>query len=230
MSDSSGSGNDTRRASIAPRGGKPLNLRAAAKELDKASRLEEPTERAVAVIAVLRAVLRDLRVDPVIVGGMAVQYWTHGAFATTDIDVLLPVDPEIDRRLAVLDFERKGRHFHRGPLLIEMPDSFPDERAILVDVEGPFGRTASMLSPEDALVNRLHEAVATGAFDATIQAIALLSSEDLNRERLEERAVDEGLASALAALGSLAARVDSGDEISSGEVHEIFRRLRGGAL
>lgn len=222
----SASGSPARR----PRGGKPLNLKAATRELRRASEVEEPTERSVAVVAVLRAVLRDLRVDPVIVGGMAVQYWTHGAFATTDIDVLLPVDPAIDHRLGALGFRRDGRHFHRGPILIEMPDSFPDARALLVDVEGPFGRAASMLSPEDALVNRLHEAMATGAFDATIQAIALLGAEDLNRERLKMRAEEEGLTAALTALETLARRVDSSEELESGEVHEVFQRLRGGVL
>lgn len=111
-----------------------------------------------------------------------------------------------------------------------MPDSFPDERAILVDVEGPLGRRASMLSPEEILVNRMHEALATGAYDATVQAIALLLSVDLDRARLSTRAEEEGLEEVLAALESLLPQVESGTQLESGEVHAIFRKLRGGPL
>src|SRR2546425_13034246 len=80
-------------------------------ELELALQLEDETERMLAVVGVVAEALHDLGFVPVVVGGLAVQYWTRGAYTTADIDVLLPHRPEIDRRFEALGFEREGRHW-----------------------------------------------------------------------------------------------------------------------
>jgi hypothetical protein len=56
--------------------------------------------------------------------------------------------------------------------------------------------------------------------------VSLLGAEDLDRERLEERAEEEGLASALRALDELEHRAAGGETIESWELQEISKRLR----
>lgn len=80
-------------------------------ELDRALALDDRTERKIAVVAVVTAALDNLGIRPVIVDGVAVEYWTYGEYSTADIDVLTPYLPEIDRRLVGLGFVRQSRHW-----------------------------------------------------------------------------------------------------------------------
>jgi hypothetical protein len=82
-------------------------------KLQEALELEDQTERMLAVVAVLTEAVRDLGVKPVVVGGLAVQYWTHEQYTTSDIDLLLPSLPAIDERFEALGLERHGRHCYR---------------------------------------------------------------------------------------------------------------------
>ena len=77
-----------------------------------------------------------------------------------------------------------------------------------------------------AVIDRLHQFVAGGYRDVTSQAIALLGSDELNRERLEARARDEGLESALQAIRGLSARTERDETIETWELREIAQRLQ----
>lgn len=102
-------------------------------DLEDALQLEDQTERMLAVVAVIADAVRDLGVTPVVVGGLAVQYWTHAQYTTGDIDILLPSLPEIDERLRELGFVREGRHWviPGRDVFVEAPGSAlrPPERA-----------------------------------------------------------------------------------------------------
>jgi hypothetical protein len=77
-------------------------------ELARALALANETERKLAVTAAVASAIADLGVKPVIVGGLAVECWTYGAYSTTDIDVLLPSSPEISVRLRRARFRPSG--------------------------------------------------------------------------------------------------------------------------
>lgn len=128
-------------------------------ELARALALENETERKLTVIAAVASALADLGVKPVIVGGLAVEYWTYGAYSTTDIDVLLPSSLEVRTQLAELGFERRGRHWVLGEqeVFLEAPGSFLGTGEEAVDIDLGEGRTVSVLRPEDVLIYRLHE-------------------------------------------------------------------------
>jgi len=61
------------------------------------------------IAAVVAAALAPVGVRPVIVGGLAVAYWTAGTYVTSDIDVVMPHLAEVDEHLAALGFEPEGR-------------------------------------------------------------------------------------------------------------------------
>jgi hypothetical protein len=73
------------------------------------------------IAGVVDAALRAIAIRPVVVGGLAVAYWTTGLYLTGDIDVVMPHSSEIGQRLAALGFERDGRFWTlpgRNPVTI----------------------------------------------------------------------------------------------------------------
>ena len=120
--------------------------------------------------------------------------------------------------------------FHRSSptgatLFIEAPASFPAQSEEVAEVELSNGRTALVLAPEDVLIYRLHEFVATGHREVASQGVALLEIAQLDRRRLAKRLVQEGLTNAFEALERLAERVRKGETVESHELHEIAKSL-----
>lgn len=197
-------------------------------ELASAVGIDLVVGRLLAVAGVLEELLADLDVHPVVVGGLAFQYWAVGGEEATDLDVLMPADARIDARLQELGFVKTGRHWHLPDtdVLIEAPGSYPSDRDRVVTVDSPLGKPVRVLSPADVLVDRLHQFLSTGASDAALQAVALLGVEELERDHLVERAEAEDLSGALEQVELLAERIRNGESVESDELHEIARRAR----
>ncbi len=96
----------------------------------------------------------------------------------------------------------------------------------MVEVEFGGGRSVPVLSAEDVVVDRVHQFVAGGHADVAEQGVALLGIDELDRPRLIERAMSEGLSNALIELERIAQRVRRGEQIPSYELHEIAKRLQ----
>lgn len=79
-------------------------------ELERALALEDETERKLAVAAVVHQAVQPLGFRAVVIGGLAVEFWTQGEYTTADIDLYLPHSP--DRRCA-----RRPRVHEAGPAL-----------------------------------------------------------------------------------------------------------------
>lgn len=197
-------------------------------DLESALAVEDETERMLGVVGVITEAVRELGLRPVVVGGLAVQYWTHARYTTSDIDLLLPSLPEVAERFRALGLERQGRHWALpgSELFIEAPGSVlgPDERAD--EVELPDGTVVALLSLEDVLIYRIHEFVGTGHADVAEQAAALLFLPNVDRERLRLRASQEHLTEAVDAIELLGRRSEAGEQIETWELHEIARELR----
>lgn len=146
------------------------------------------------VVAVLDAALADLG-RPVIVGGMAVWFWTdRPEFHTADVDLVVSLPARGYERVERLGFARTTdlRHFEHPELglHIEFPESSLDPGARTYGVVTGPGREALVLSLEDATVVRLQEFQAPGHHPAVgDQVVALL-----------QRAIEAG------ALNDVAAR------------------------
>jgi hypothetical protein len=194
-------------------------------ELTRALALENETERKLAVVSVIDRQVQRLGFRPVVIGGLAVEFWTRGAYSTSDIDLYLPHVPGLDELLAELGFRREGRHWilPGSELFVEAPADVPREHEKVHEITLRNGSKVLLLSSEDVLIDRLHQFVAGGHRDVASQAISLLGNEDLDAQRLTDRADEEGLSSALRALYELQGRTET---IESWELHEIARRLR----
>jgi hypothetical protein len=186
-------------------------------ELDKAIALPNPIERKLAVASLVDELIQDIGFRAIVIGGVAVEFWTHGKYSTTDIDLYLPHGPAADERLALLGFRREGRHWvlPEHELFLEAPASFPAQREEVVEIELSNGRRALVLAPEDVLMYRLHEFVGTGHPDVAEQSVALLNSPDLDHVRAARRAEEEGLLGALTEIERLSPRRRRGEDIEA---------------
>ena len=178
------------------------------------------------IVAAVQSALTDTGSRPVIVGGLAVEYWT-GSYSTADIDVLLPSHHEITQRLEALGFVRHGRVWELPghEVIWEMPASALDERDHAVEIAVPGGRVL-MLALEDILVHRIEEFVATGHLDVARQAVALVTHPRLDRERLHERAQACGHEHAVTVIEGLATRAGRGERFETDELHALAHDLR----
>jgi hypothetical protein len=197
-------------------------------ELERALALENETERKLAVVAVIGEVVRALGWRPVVIGGLAVEYWTHGAYSTSDIDLYLPRSAAVDDAFFRLGFEKEGRSWvlPEQDVFVEAPATAPAATEAVVEAELAMGQRVSILSLEDVLIDRLHQFVSGGHADVAEQSVALLGHERLDTTRLDRRAREEGLERALAAVRELAERVAHEEKVQPYELHEIAKRLQ----
>lgn len=178
-----------------------------------------------------KAVAAPLGIHPVVVGGVAVYFWTASdEFLTRDIDVVMEVPEQLAERLAQLGFvrARDGRHWtlSETDVFLEAPSAHLDRGAVVATVELPSGRTASVLSRVDVLLDRLDELQATGHLIVGQQALALLGGmPDQEKADLDARAEERRVTTILAAVRTLADDITSGrsEPPDTAEMHEIAR-------
>lgn len=198
--------------------------------LGDAAKIEDLAERTLEVVAIVDEVASPLGIHPVVVGGMAVYFWTENeAFVTYDIDVVMAVTDRLRATLAALGFEmsRDGRHWHLAgtEVFLEAPSAELDADAVVAEVTLPSGRTARLLSHIDVLLDRLAEFQATGHQIVAQQVLVLLNhlTEDEASE-LRLRAARRRVVHALDAMSRLAAEIAAGRKPpGSDELHEIAR-------
>jgi hypothetical protein len=197
------------------------------RELLEVAVIEEPTERLLEAAAIISQAFADLSVEPVVVGGLALAYWSDSEFQTGDIDVLLPRIGELDERLGALGLERKGRDWilPGNDVAFEAAGETLEPGDQAETVELPSGRHVLVLSLEDMLLWRLREWVHWQTATGFQQAAHLLIAEPLDAARLERRAAEEGLTRALAELRRLTAEIEDGRVYKGWELAEIGRKL-----
>lgn len=192
--------------------------------------LENETERKLAVVALIDELVQRIGFRAIVIGGLAVEFWTHGAYSTADIDLYLPHGPAVDALLGELGFEKRGRHWviEQHELFVEAPASVPADEEEVYEVTLRSGLVVAVLSPADVLVDRLHQFVAGGHRDVASQSVTLLGADQLDTRHLARRLEQEGLEAAYRELVFLGERIDRGETIESWELHDMARRLRRG--
>lgn len=198
------------------------------RDLEVALALENATERKLAVVSLIDQLVQRLDWRAIVIGGLAVEFWTRGLYSTADIDLYLPHGPAVDDLFAELGFRKEGRHWvlPEHEIFVEAPASFPAESEEIVEIGLESGRKVLVLSVEDVVVDRLHQFVSGGHRDVAEQAVALLGTEGLEYARLIARASEEGLSEALVELERIAQRARRGEDIPSWELHEIAKKLQ----
>jgi predicted nucleotidyltransferase len=126
--------------------------------LDRAKDISNLLDRRMWVLAVITQAVADLGVRPIVVGGSAVELYTLQDYATHDVDVVMPVSPEIAVVLEKLGFGREGRYWvHKDTdVLLEMPsDSLAGDldRVARVEIDD---MCVYIIGIEDLVIDRLN--------------------------------------------------------------------------
>lgn len=97
--------------------------------------------------------------QPIIVGGLAVAYWSAGLEPTSDIDVVMVGHEPLDDRLMALGLQKVGRFWATEDrrVVFECPAGVLDPGWEAIDAESPSGRPLRVLSLEDTIVSRMAE-------------------------------------------------------------------------
>lgn len=109
------------------------------------------------VAAALRHALRD---DPIVVGGLAEDYYTSDSYLPTDLDVCAELCQQDIHELEDLGFRRDGRHWYHSPsrVAVEFADTEIDgEESRTREVEIGSGR-ARLIGIEDLYLDRVRQA------------------------------------------------------------------------
>lgn len=117
-----------------------------------------PGKRRLIALGFLTKALAPHGIEPILVGGGAMEFYTAGGYATSDVDVALPACPEVDAAFADLGFAKEGRYWVREDLdlLFEAPApaGLPGENAARTEIEIGDLRIV-VIGIEDLLLDRV---------------------------------------------------------------------------
>ena len=174
-------------------------------KLNYAKTIADPLRRRLYVCALVAAALPQAKKLPyVVVGGNALEFYTLGAYATVDVDLVSARRTEIGDLLENWGFDRTDRHWHRADLdiAIEIPDDVlagSEDKVTQVEIEA---LTVYIIGVEDLIIDRLNAYVHWRSTDDGnwAQELMVLYQQDIDWAYLKTRAQAEGTLKALIAL------------------------------
>ena len=122
----------------------------------------EPQKKRLLALALLADRMAEDQIVPILVGGAALEFYTGGGYATSDVDLALPNTSAVDLAFADFGFVKRGRYWVREDLdlLFEAPAAagLPGEDAprTVVSIEG---LPIEIIGVEDLVIDRLRAAV-----------------------------------------------------------------------
>lgn len=176
--------------------------------LSRAVGQSDRAERQLAIAAVLGDALRPLGAELIVVGGAAVEIYTHGGYSTDDLDLVGPSGPAVSAVLESLGFRRLGKDFIHDALhlYVEFPSATlaPNMRSAVLRTGK---RTVTLVSREDLIIDRLCAYKFWRSAIDGVNALLLLEDGRLDETHLHLRAAQEDVADALAAVRECAEEV-----------------------
>ncbi|HET6360796.1 MAG TPA: hypothetical protein VFH11_01945 [Gemmatimonadota bacterium] len=142
----------------------------------------------------------DRWATPVLVGGGAVELFTGGAYTTGDFDFVGELNDAARVLLQDAGFRKTGRHWkHEGAqIFIEFPGRSLEPGVETVELDA-FANVVLVISPEDALVDRLAawKSWKSEAHGVNAYLLYLATKTELDWPRLEKRGRTEHVMDAL---------------------------------
>ncbi len=84
--------------------------------LDRLRDEADPRRRRLLALGLLTARLAPSGIEPILVGGGALEFYTAGGYATHDMDLALPHGPDVDAAFAEMGFRKEGRFWYHADL------------------------------------------------------------------------------------------------------------------
>ncbi len=128
--------------------------------LDKIGATEAPLARQLLMTGLITRRLEEKgKPAPVLIGGLALSYYTRDVYFTADIDLACADREALDDVLQELGFTKAGRYWvHRGlDIAVEAPASgLPGEEAPRETVELEGGLSCIVIGLEDLIIDRMN--------------------------------------------------------------------------
>lgn len=123
-------------------------------------RTESPLKKQLLTVALISKLLAEKgKETPVIIGGLALAYYSREVYFTADIDLAYADRDSLNNVLMSIGFSKKGRYWINQDLnvAIEVPaTSLADEEAPLEIVEFEEGLQCKIIGIEDLIIDRLN--------------------------------------------------------------------------
>lgn len=167
----------------------------------------DPRKRRLIALGVLTNALAPHGIEPILVGGGALEFYTAGGYSTSDVDLAMPSGEAVDAVFAGMGFEKEGRYWVRADLdlLFEAPApaSLPGEDAPRTEIEVD-GLRVVVIGVEDLLLDRLRGWVhwQSSEDERWARRLALLYADRIDWQYLRDRS--KGVAEEADALEQLA--------------------------
>lgn len=118
----------------------------------------DPRRRRLLALGLLTERLAKVGIEPILVGGAALEFYTAGGYATTNVDLAMRVSEDVHAVFASLGFEREGRYWYHTDLdlLFEAPAraGLPGEDAPRTETDVD-GLRIVVIGVDDLLIDRL---------------------------------------------------------------------------
>ena len=128
-------------------------------EFKRLLKISPPFKQRLYFVGILTKYLKDKGIKPIVVGGNAVEFYTLGTYASSDIDLVSPGYATIDKLLKSWGFKKIGRHWLllEIDLEVEIPASSlgEDEESKILEVEVE-GLKVYLIGIEDLIIDRLN--------------------------------------------------------------------------
>ncbi len=123
-------------------------------------RTESPLKRQLLTVALISKILKEKGKDtPIVIGGLALAYYSREVYFTADIDLAYHDLESMDEVLLLLKFKKKGRYWINEDLKIalEVPaSSLSEEKSPLEIVEFEEDLQCKIIGIEDLIIDRLN--------------------------------------------------------------------------
>ena len=182
---------------------------------ERLAQTEDRGRRRLLFVGWLTEQVKPYDLEPIVVGGHALEFYTLGDYATADIDLVCYDREIVGQVLEQAGFHREGRHWYRSDLdlalglssrrrteTIEVPDDVLAGSRERVERVAIYEYTVCLIGKEDLLIDRLNACVhwRSEADCLWVKELMLLFGEVLDWAYLERRAAEEGTLDKLTTL------------------------------
>ncbi|MFH1729356.1 MAG: DUF6036 family nucleotidyltransferase [Pseudomonadota bacterium] len=193
-------------------------------EIIKISKLKNKEQTQIKLALLISEALKLIGINPILVGGAAVAFYSNNQYTTHDIDMIVPFNKELNALMKEIGFDKLGKDFVNKDLnlYVEFPSSSlgPTEiydKLIINGIE------LLIISIEDLIVDRL---CAFKFWKSQIDGINALILLEIGRDdtaRTEERARQEDVLDALDYLISVQKKIIR-KKLSKDEASELIQK------
>lgn len=171
-------------------------------KIRKCIHLTDILQKQMTVAAIICDAFKKYDLTPVVVGGLAVEFYTLSNYLTRDIDMVIPGDQYANEVMTKLGFTKRGSstwfYEEDATIVIDFPSSpLGGSWDKVASVELDSGETVYIISVEDIILDRILAVKYWGDAEEWAQYMMAAHFDDIDWEYCENRAKKESCSDVL---------------------------------